>query len=80
MINNGKHPKASGLGISLCGFSKGPLLRRKWADLVRRTRDKWKPTQHILLRSKHFEDWCFEDESNKLSEAMGLSKKATFKC
>ena len=65
-------------GISPFGFPKGPLLRKKWAEQVRRTEDKWKCTQHSVVCSKHFEDWCIEAES-KLLEAMGQSKKAMFK-
>ena len=60
-------------GISLFGFPKDASLRKKWADQVRRTRDKWEPSQRSVLCSKHFEDWCF-DPGSKLSEAMGLGK------
>ena len=48
-------------------------LRKKWADQVRRTRDKWEPTDHSRLCSKHFEEHCFEIYS-KLSESLGLGK------
>ncbi len=55
-------------GVSLLHFPKDPTLRKKWADQVRRTRDKWEPTD------KHFEDDCFELDS-KLAKAMGLKMK-----
>ena len=44
--------------VSLLGFAKDPLLRKKWADQVRRTKDKWELTWHSVLCSKHFDDWC----------------------
>ena len=59
--------------VHLCGFPKDPGLRKKWADQVKRTRDKWDPTNHSRLCSKHFEEHCFENYS-KLSESMGLRK------
>ena len=53
-------------------------LRKKWADqvrrTVRRTTDKWTPTDTSQLCSRHFEDSCFEPDI-KLSEAMGLGKR-----
>lgn len=60
-------------GVHLYSFPKDPIGRKKWADQVRRTRDKWEPTNHSRLCSKHFEDHCFEPYS-KLSESLGLSK------
>ena len=61
-------------GVSLYKFPKDSGLRKKWADQVRRTRDKWTPTDTSQLCSRHFEDSCFEPDS-KLSEAMGLGKR-----
>ena len=61
-------------GIHLYSFPKDPSLRKKWADQVRRTRDKWEPTDYSHLCSKHFEHCCFEPYSN-LSLAMGLGKR-----
>ena len=58
-------------GFSLFGFPKDPDLRKKWADQVRRTRDKWVPTNYSHLCSKHFEEHCFEPYS-KVSASMGL--------
>ena len=43
---------------------------------MKRTRDKWEPTEHSLLCSKHFEEWCFEQDSN-LSVGLGLGKGKT---
>ena len=60
-------------GVHLYGFPKDSGLRKKWADQVRRTRDKWEPTDHSRLCSKHFEEHCFEIYS-KLSESLGLGK------
>ena len=61
-------------GCSLFLFPKDASLRKKWAAQVRRTRDKWMPTDHSVLCNKHFEDSCFE-ESTRLSEAMGMGKR-----
>ena len=55
-------------GVHLYGFPKDSGLRKKWADQVRRTRDKWEPTDH-----SSFEEHCFEIYS-KLSESLGLGK------
>ena len=46
-------------------------VREPGADQVRSTRDKWEPTDHSRLCSKHFEKHCFEIYS-KLSESLGL--------
>ena len=59
--------------MHLYGFPKDSGLRKKWADQVRRTRDKWEATDHSRLCSKHFEEHCFEIYS-KLSESLGLGK------
>ena len=61
-------------GVSLYKFPKDSGLRKKWVDQVRRTRDKWMPTDTSELCCRHFEDSCFEPDSN-LSEAMGLGKR-----
>ena len=58
-------------GVHLYGFPKDSGLRKKRADQVRRTRDKWEPTDHSRLCGKHFEEHCFEIYS-KLSESLGL--------
>ena len=49
-------------GISLFLFPKDSSMRKKWADLVKtrvynvkRHREKWEPTEHSVLCSKHFE-------------------------
>ena len=48
-------------GVSLFLFPKDPELRKKWADQVKRTRDKWDgPTDHSVLCSNHFDERCFE--------------------
>ena len=61
-------------GVSLFMFPKKESLRKKWADEVRRTREKWEPTEHSVLCSKHFEAHCFE-QCTKLSETVGMVKK-----
>lgn len=61
-------------GVSLFHFPKDPALKKKWIDQVRRTRDKWEPTDNSVLCSKHFEDDCFELDS-KFAKAMGLKRK-----
>lgn len=61
-------------GFSLFHFPKDANLRKKWADQVSRTRDKWMPSDHSVLCSKHFEESCFE-ESTRLSIAMGMEKR-----
>ncbi len=61
-------------GVSLFLFPKEPTLRKKWAAQVRRTRDKWEPTDSSVVCSKHFEDHCFEQD-NKIALAMGLNKR-----
>lgn len=56
-------------------FPKDPALRKKWAEQVKRTRDKWDgPTDHSVLCNKHFEDSCFEQDS-KLAVSMGLGRR-----
>ena len=46
-------------GVRLFQFPKDKARRKKWADQVKRHRDKWEPTDHSVLCSKHFEDLCF---------------------
>ena len=65
-------------GVSIFHFPKDPVLRKKWADQVRRTRDKWEPTDNSVLCSKHFEDGCFELDS-QLAKAMGMKRKVRLK-
>ena len=36
-------------GISPFGFPEDLLLRKKWADQVRKTKDKWEPTEHFVI-------------------------------
>ena len=61
-------------GISLFRFPKNALLRKKWAEQVRRTRAKWEPTKYSVLCSAHFTEDCFE-LSSKLSVSLGLGKR-----
>ena len=50
-------------------------MRKKWADQVKRTRDKWDgPTDHSVLCSSHFEEHCFEADM-KLAESLGVESK-----
>ena len=65
-------------GVSIFHFPKDPVLRKKWADQVRRTRDKWEPTDNSVLCSKHFEDGSFELDS-QLAKAMGMKRKVRLK-
>ncbi len=64
-------------GVHLYGFPKDPGLRGKWRDQVKRTRDKWEPTDHSCVCSKHFEDDCFQPYS-KISQSLGLEKVRVF--
>ena len=59
--------------MHLYGFPKDPALRKQWAMQVKRTRDKWEPTDHSRLCSKHFEEHCFEPYS-QLPMSLGLGK------
>lgn len=62
-------------GVSLFLFPKDPQMRKKWADQVKRTRDKWDgPTDHSVLCSCHFEEHCFEAEM-RLAESLGVEYK-----
>ena len=49
-------------------------MRKKWADEVKRYRDKWEPTEHSVLCSKHFEGSFFE-QGTLLVQSLGLGKK-----
>ena len=49
-------------------------MRKKCADQVKRYRDKWEPTEHSVLCSKHFEGSCFE-QGTLLMQSLGLGKK-----
>ena len=60
-------------GVHLFSFPKDLQLRKKWVDQVRRTRDKWEPTEHSRLCSCHFEESCFEVRS-RLAETLDLGK------
>ena len=53
-------------------------MKRKWAEHVRRTRDKWEPTKYSVLCSKHFENHCFEPFS-KIPASLGLKAKPLLK-
>ena len=53
-------------GFSLFLFPKDARLRKKWADQVRRTREKWMPTDHSVICNKHFDNNCFEESREEL--------------
>ena len=62
-------------GVSLFLFPKDPQMRKKWADQVKRTRNKWDgPTDHSVLCSCHFEEHCFEADM-KLAQSFGVEGK-----
>ncbi len=61
-------------GVSLFLFPKDPSLKKKWTNAVRRTRDKWEPTKHSVLCSKHFEPQYFK-QSTKVAESLGMKIK-----
>ncbi len=63
-------------GVSLFSFTKDAGLRKMWADPVKRTRDKWEPTEHsyLCIASTLNSDSCFQP-GNKLSGAMRLGKR-----
>ena len=60
-------------GVHLYCFPKDLARRKNWANQVRRTRDKWEPSDHSRLCSKHSENDCFETYG-RLSESLGLGK------
>ena len=63
-------------GVSLFQFLKDPERRRKWAEQVRRTRDRWEgPSDSFVLCSRHFEADCFEDRPG-LYEQFGIGLRA----
>lgn len=56
-------------GVSLFLFPKDPQLRKKWADQVKRTRDKWDgPTDNSILCS------CFKGVM-KLAISLGVKSQ-----
>ena len=57
--------------LYLYGFPKDLELRKKLADQAKLTQDKWEPTDHPSLYSKHFEVDCFQPCS-KLAESLGV--------
>ena len=62
-------------GLHLYGFYKNPELRKKWADQVNPTRDKWEPTDHSYLYSKHSEDDCIQPYMySKLAKSLGVGR------
>ena len=64
-------------GVSLFHFPKDSVMRKKWADQVKKIRDKWEPTDHSVLCSKHFEESCFETDT-LLMGSLGLGKKKIY--
>ena len=60
-------------GVHLYCFPKDLARRKNWANQVRRTRDKWEPSDHSRLCSKHSENDYFETYG-RLSESLGLVK------
>ena len=62
-------------GVSLFLFPKDPCMKKKWASAVRRTRDKWEPTNHSVLCSKHFEPKCFK-QTPQVAQSLGMKIKA----
>ena len=61
--------------VSLFLFPKDPQMRKKWADQVNRTKDKWDgPSDQSVLCSSHFEEHCFEADM-KLAESLGVESK-----
>ena len=57
-------------GASLSPFPKDASLRKRWADQVRRTREKWVPTEHTL--QGHFEAYCFEQVLPNNTTTVGM--------
>ena len=70
--------KSNSDGGSLHKFSNDEGLRKKWIDQVKRHRDKWEPTEYLVLCCLHFEQSCFT--TDVLTQSLGLEKeKATLK-
>ncbi|XP_057715805.1 uncharacterized protein LOC130931222 [Corythoichthys intestinalis] len=65
-----------GSGISLFRFPKDPVRREEWVKQVRRTRDKWSPSDTSVLCSDHFTKDCFDPVPLRKVE-MGLSVQHT---
>ena len=43
--------------VTLYKFPKDPVLRKKWIEQVKRTRDRWSgPSENSSLCSNHFTD------------------------
>ena len=61
-------------GVALFKFPSDPHLLKKWVDQVKRTREKWEPTEHSVLCSAHFEVSCIEADSI-LSKSPGFAKR-----
>ena len=65
-------------GVSLFTFPRDVSLK-KWADQVKRTRDKWSgPTQYSFLCSCHFTTECFEPDS-AIAASVGLKRTVRLK-
>ena len=60
-------------GVHLYDIPKDPGLRKKWGDQMKRTRDKWEPTDHSCVCSKILEETCFQPYS-KFSESFGMGR------
>lgn len=61
-------------GVSLFRFPRDRVMRKKWADQVKRHRAKWEPTDYSALCSRHFEQSCFRLDT-LLTQSLGLGKK-----
>ena len=65
--------------VSLFKFPKDPILRQKWVKNVQRTRAQWSgPSEHSVLCSQHFDNSCFEPDS-ELASQMGIQKRRRLK-
>ena len=50
--------------VTLYKFPKDPVLRKKWIEQVKCTRDRWiGPLENSSLCSNHFTDDCYEQSS-----------------
>ena len=61
-------------GVSLFLFPKDEELQKKWAQQVKRGRDKWKPSAHSVVCSHHFDARCFEP-GTQMAESLGFGKQ-----
>ena len=65
--------------VTLYKFPKDPVLRKKWIEQVKRTRDRWSgPSENSSLCSNHFTDDCYE-QSSVIQNSFGIKVRMKLK-